>query len=89
MGHPRRVFVVGHGHRRQPVRAHEDVAHVLRLLDGLARARGRALHEDLGGEGDEVLGGAALEETDTREVEAGLLKETVRKVVDIKSVYSC
>ena len=68
----RRVLVVGHAHHAQLVRAHEHVAHVLRLLDGLARAHARPLHQDLGGEDDEVLRCSTLKITNTREIVTSL-----------------
>ncbi len=42
------------------------------FLDWLPGAEGGSLHEDPGGEGDELLRGAALEETDRREIVACL-----------------
>jgi hypothetical protein len=64
--------MVRDGHGCQAVAPDEHVAHVLGLLDGLARARRRALHEDLAGEGDEVLSSAAREENEAGKLEAGL-----------------
>lgn len=48
------------------------MAVVLGLLDGLPRAQRGPLREDTGGKGDELLRGAALEETDRGEIVAGL-----------------
>ncbi len=42
------------------------------FLDWLPGAEGGSLHEDPGGEGDELLRSAALEETDRREIVASL-----------------
>ena len=66
--HSGRVLVVRDTDNAQLVRPDEDVAHVLRLLHTLPRPKARPLHQDLGGEGDEVLGCAALEKADTGEI---------------------
>ena len=68
VSHPGGVLVVRDTHHAQLVRPDEDVAHVLRLLHTLPRPKARPLHQDLGGEGDEVLGCAALEKADTGEI---------------------
>ena len=72
VGHSGRVLVVRDTDNTQLVRPDEDVAHVLRLLHALPRPHPRPLHQDLGGERDEVLGRPSLEKTDTRQVVASL-----------------
>ena len=72
VGNPGRILVVRHTDHTQLVRPDEDVAHVLRLLHALPGPHPRPLHQDLRGEGDEVLGGAPLEKTDTGEIVASL-----------------
>ena len=64
MSDPWRILVIAEANSGQTVRPYEDVAVVLRLLDGLPGSEGGPLGKDARREGDELLGGPTLEEAD-------------------------